>query len=132
LIVFYNFNYELEMLRSLSSEITVAEWNGHRKEPIPDTDRWLYLVQYVAGAEGWNCTETDAMVMFSLTYSYKNFMQAQGRIDRLDTKFVDLYYYILSSSSPIDVQIRKALGMKRNFNVAKTAYKVDSWAEDEG
>lgn len=131
LIVFYNFNYELEMLRSLASEITVAEWNGHRKQPIPDSDRWLYLVQYVAGAEGWNCVETDSMVLFSMTYSYKNFMQAQGRIDRLDTKFVDLYYYVLASSSPIDVQIRKALNLKRNFNVAKTAEKVKTWTDDE-
>ena len=131
LIVFYNFNYELEMLRTLASEITVAEWNGHKKQPIPDTDRWLYLVQYVAGAEGWNCVETDSMVLFSLTYSYKNFVQAQGRIDRLDTKFVDLYYYVLSSSSPIDVQIRKALKMKRNFNVAKTAANVKTWDELE-
>lgn len=129
LIVFYNFNYELEMLRTLASEITVAEWNGHKKQPIPDTDRWLYLVQYVAGAEGWNCVETDSMVLFSLTYSYKNFVQAQGRIDRLDTKFIDLYYYVLSSSSPIDVQIRKALKLKRNFNVAKTAADVKTWDE---
>jgi hypothetical protein len=83
----------------------------------------------VAGAEGWNCTQTDAMVMFSLTYSYKNFMQAQGRIDRLDTKFVDLYYYVLSSSSPIDIQIRRALKLKRNFNVAKTAEEVKTWEE---
>jgi hypothetical protein len=129
LIVYYNFNYELELLRTLASEITVAEWNGHKKQPIPDTDHWLYLVQYVAGAEGWNCTETDAMVLFSLTYSYKNFMQAQGRIDRLDTPFTDLYYYVLSSSSPIDIQIRRALKLKRNFNVAKTAEEVKTWDE---
>ena len=116
LIVFYNFDYELETLRSLASTITVAEWNGHKHEPIPSGDRWVYLVQYVAGAEGWNCIETNAMVFYSLTYSYKIFHQAHGRIDRLDTLFIDLYYYILMSNSLIDRLVWKALSEKRSFN----------------
>lgn len=116
LIVFYNFNYELEILRTLQYEVAVAEWNGHKKQPIPSTDRWVYLVQYVAGAEAWECTETDSMVMYSLTYSYKNFMQSQGRIDRLNTPFTDLYYYVLVSFAPIDVAIRKSLSQKKSFN----------------
>lgn len=116
LVVFYNFNYELDLLRSLGSEIPIFEWNGHKKDPVPQGERWLYLVQYIAGAEAWNCTETDAMVLYSLTYSYKNFEQAQGRIDRLDTQFSSLYYYIFLSDSKIDREIKAALGQKRNFN----------------
>ena len=116
LIIFYNFNYELEILRTLSTSTNVAEWNGHRKQPIPWEDEWVYLVQYVAGAEAWECTSTDAMLMYSLTYSYKNFMQSQGRIDRLDTKFEELYYYILTSFAPIDRAIRRALEEKKSFN----------------
>lgn len=116
LIIFYNFNYELEILRTLQYEINVKEWNGHRKQALPDTESWIYLVQYVAGAEAWECTSTDAMCMYSLTYSYKNFMQSQGRIDRLDTPFTDLYYYILTSFAPIDTAIRKALAAKKSFN----------------
>lgn len=118
LIIFYNFDYELETLRTLAGtlEIPVAEWNGHKHQGIPDTDRWVYLVQYTAGAEGWNCIETDAMVFYSLTYSYKIFEQAQGRIDRLNTPFVDLSYYVLRSRASIDMSIWKAIITKKSFN----------------
>lgn len=123
IVIFYNFDYELEMLRSLSSVVEVAEWNGHRKQQIPKTDSWLYLVQYTSGCEGWNCTDTNAMIFFSLTYSYRNFEQAQGRIDRLDTPFQKLYYYVLVSGSAIDTAVRRSLKEKRLFNERTWAAK---------
>jgi hypothetical protein len=121
LIVFYNFDYELQTLRTLADEVTVAEWNGHKHEEVPTTESWIYLVQYVAGAEGWNCISTNAMVFYSLTYSYKNWHQAHGRIDRLNTDYSDLFYYVLMSNSSIDRAVLKSLTEKRSFNEAKFA-----------
>lgn len=126
LVVFYNFDYELMALRKLSLEtgVTCAEWNGHRHEKVPTTEKWLYLVQYTAGAEGWNCTETNAMCFFSLTYSYKTFHQSQGRIDRMDTKFTELFYYVLLSKTEIDFAVRNSLSRKELFNERNWAKKT--------
>lgn len=166
LIVFYNFDYELQILRTLVGQISktsessakpcseslsqtgngigfstleeethlsegitvdttgfqLAEWNGHKHQEVPQTKRWVYLVQYAAGAEGWNCIDTNAICFYSLTYSYKLYHQAHGRIDRLNTRFVDLYYYTLKSTAAIDRAVAKALSEKRNFNESKLSY----------
>jgi len=117
-IVFYNFDYELELLRQAPwpEGTLVAEWNGHKHEKIPEGSKWVYLVNYSAGAEGWNCIRTDTMIFFSQNYSYRTTMQAAGRIDRLNTPYVDLYYYHLSSKSGIDMAIGQALKKKGVFN----------------
>lgn len=120
-IVFYYFDYELEILKEIDygKEYKVAEWNGHKHELIPKSDKWVYLVQYTSGAEGWNCTETDTIIFYSQQYSYKILAQSSGRIDRLNTPFENLYYYHLRSTAPIDIAIYQALSKKKKFNESK-------------
>lgn len=128
-IIFYNFDYERDILLNLgyAPGTEIAEWNGHAHQPIPTGDKWVYLVQYIAGCEGWNTITTDTTIFYSQNYSYKVLAQASGRIDRLNTKFVDLYYFHLKSRSGIDLAISKAIKEKKIFNEGRYLERNTNW-----
>lgn len=120
-IIFYNFDYELDILKRIQygKDVQIAEWNGHKHQPVPDGDKWVYLVQYNAGAEGWNCIKTDTIIFFSQNYSYRTLVQSAGRIDRLNTPYKDLYFYHLKSKASIDLAISRAIKNKKEFNAVR-------------
>lgn len=115
-IIFYNFNYELDILREICSidGVKIGERNGEKHDPVPTGDAWVYLVQYGAGKDAWNCITTDTIIFYSQNYSYKTMTQAAGRIDRLNTPYKKLYYYHLKSRSGIDLGISNALKTRKN------------------
>ena len=127
-IIFYNFDYERDMMIELFKEMKISfgELNGHRHTDIPDTKKWVYLVQYNSGSEGWNCVDTNVIVFYSLSYSYRMMHQAAGRIDRRNTPFKDLYYYYFQSKSSIDQAILKSLRKKKDFNEKKYYQEMTS------
>ena len=128
-IIFYNYDYELDILRGLAygSDTAIAEWNGHKHEPIPDCEQWVYLVQYAAGSEGWNCVSCDTIIFFSQNYSYRTMVQAAGRIDRMNSPYDTLYYFHLKSNAPIDKAISMALAKKKDFNERDFAGKFEPY-----
>ena len=118
-IIFYNYDFELEILKNADyclDNFEIAEWNGHKHQEIPETENWVYLSQYIAGCEGWNCIKTNTIIFYSQNYSYRIMTQAAGRIDRLNTPFNELFYYHLRSQSAIDGAIAMALKQKKKFN----------------
>lgn len=126
-IIFYNYNYERQILLNICErqKKPYAEWTGHKHQQIPEAKKWIYVVQYTAGAEGWNCTDTDTIIFYSPNYSYKMMEQAEGRVDRLNTPYTDLYYYMMKSDSPIDKAVYSSITRKKRFNALSWGKKAN-------
>ena len=132
IIIFYSYDFELDDLLTLHERtgIPVYQYNGHQHDDIPEQGNWIYLVNYNAGAAGWNCTQTDTMIFYSLNYSYRIMEQSAGRIDRINSPFKELNYYSLRSFAPIDSAILRALGNKEDFNARTFAQHDMAMKED--
>lgn len=130
-IIFYSYDYELEILRNIFADYPKGERNGHNHDTLPEGDKWVYLVQYESGSEAWNCTTTDTIIFFSQSYSYRNMVQSSGRIDRVNTPYIDLYYYHIKTMAKIDLAIHQALKRKQKFNEVKFAPKFEKPAEQQ-
>lgn len=119
-IIFYTLRAELEQILKLEevTGVPVYQYNGGRHDDLPQGNSWVYAVQFQAGSEGWNCTSCNTVLYWSLPYSYKQAEQAAGRIDRLDTSYKTLNYYIMRSFAPLDLGIIRALRNKENFNAS--------------
>lgn len=130
-IIFYNFTYEVDILREIARKLKIkhAEWNGQKHQQIPTSDRWTYFVQYASGSEGWNCTETNVIIFYSQSYSYRAMVQASGRIDRVNTKYTNLYYYHILSNAKIDKEISMALHKKKKFNESNSSFGKEFYNE---
>lgn len=131
-IIFYNLTAELDILKKTLDGLgfDIAECNGDRHDSVPTSEKWCYLVQYQAGAEGWNCITTNCIIFYSPNYSYRIMEQAAGRIDRMNTKYSDLWYYHLQTHSGIDNSIAKALKKKEKFNENKFSKSFFAWTKE--
>ena len=112
LIVFYNFNNELEKLKEICSnqgkEISIV--NGQTKDlkAYEDEENSVTLIQYQAGAKGLNLQKANKIIYFSLPVSCDNWMQSLKRIHRIGQDR-PCFYYLLISKDSIDEDIYNAL-----------------------
>lgn len=124
IVVFYNYVGERERITTLLKQKKfkdrpVFRMDGQKHE-LPPKSAWeglsrsITLAQYQSGSQGVEMTYADTIVYFSPTYSYMNYEQSQGRINRNgQTKKMTLY--LLRAPSTIERDIWGALKEKRDF-----------------
>lgn len=117
-IVFYNFNEELEKIEDMCirMERPVSVVNGQRKDLKcyeKDQDS-VTLIQYQAGAMGLNLQKANKIIYFSLPLSSELFEQSKKRIHRIGQKNSCFYYYLITERS-IEEKIYEVLGQRRDF-----------------
>ena len=118
LIVFYNFNEELNQLKKIaeSLERPVSEVNGH----VKDLDAYehevdsITFVQYQAGAMGLNLQKANKIIYFTLPLLSEHFEQSKKRIHRIGQTNTCFYYLMICKGS-IEEEILQTLELRKDY-----------------
>lgn len=118
LIVFYNFNAELDALKRVAKSLNrpVSEVNGHCKDltAYEQEDDSITFIQYQAGAMGLNLQKANKIIYFTLTDKSELFEQSKKRIHRIGQES-PCFYYILMCKGSVEEVILKTLEMRKDF-----------------
>ena len=118
LIVFYNFNEELNQLKSIAEalERPVSEVNGLVKDldAYENEDNSITFVQYQAGSMGLNLQKANKIIYFTLPLLSEHFEQSKKRIHRIGQTNTCFYYLMICKNS-IEEEIQKTLQMRKDF-----------------
>lgn len=118
LIVFYNFNAELQELKKICKDLDkpTSEVNGHCKDltAYETEDNSVTLIQYQAGAMGLNLQQANKIIYFTLTDKSELFEQSKKRIHRIGQD-KPCFYYILICKGSVEEVVLDTLKMRKDF-----------------
>ena len=115
-IIFYNFNTELEALRKVLFDRPISIVNGQVKDlkAYENNDNSVTLIQYQAGAMGLNLQKANRIIYFSLPERSELFEQSKARICRIGQE-KQCYYHIMMCHKSVEEQIYECLLMRKDY-----------------
>ena len=115
-IIFYNFNTELEALRKVLFDRPISIVNGQIKDlkEYENNDNSVTLIQYQAGAMGLNLQKANRIIYFSLPERSELFEQSKARICRIGQE-KQCYYHIMMCRKSVEEKIYDCLLMRKDY-----------------
>lgn len=115
-IIFYNFNTELEALRKVLFDRPISIVNGQIKDlkEYENNDNSVTLIQYQAGAMGLNLQKANRIIYFSLPERSELFEQSKARICRIGQE-KQCYYHIMMCHKSVEEKIYECLLMRKDY-----------------
>jgi len=116
LIIFYNFNAELDAIIKLVDDRPISIVNGSVKDlsAYEEYDNSITLVQYQAGAMGLNLQKANKIIYFTLPERSELFEQSKKRIHRIGQTKRCFYYYLICRNS-VEEDIVENLKMRKDY-----------------